>query len=44
MNAHDAATLITAITNMVDKTPVAEFYFDRKDREFFSLTIDPSRQ
>lgn len=31
-------------TNMVDKTPVAEFYFDRKDREFFSLTIDPSRQ
>lgn len=27
-------------TNMVDKAPVAEFYFDRKDRELFSLSIE----
>lgn len=27
-------------TNLMDKTHVAEFYFDRKEREFFSLTIE----
>lgn len=27
-------------TNLIDKTLVGEFYFDRKEREFFSLTIE----
>lgn len=27
-------------TNLIDKTLVAEFYFEKKDREFFNLTIE----
>lgn len=27
-------------TNMVDRTPVSAFYFDRKEREFFILSIE----